>query len=51
MRTARSIQNNLQQANGVNAFDQTIRNSLHGVNMRARLSLVCRVLRALHCRA
>ncbi len=46
MSTARALQNDLQQATGVNVSDQTIRNRLHEGGMRARRPLVGPVLAA-----
>ena len=46
MSTARALQNDLQQATGVNVSDQTVRNRLHEGGMRARHSLVGPVLTA-----
>ncbi len=48
MSTARALQNDLQQATGVNVSDQTIRNRLHEGGLRARRSLVGPVLTARH---
>ncbi|MCJ8746846.1 hypothetical protein PDJAM_G00146480 [Pangasius djambal] len=48
MSTARALQNDLEQATGVNVFDQTIRNRLHEGGLRARHPLVDRVLTARH---
>ncbi len=48
MSTARALQNDLQQATGVNVSDQTIRNRLHEVGLRARRPLVGPVLTARH---
>ncbi len=48
MSTARALQNDLQQATGVNASDQTIRNRLHEGGLRARRPLVGPVLTAQH---
>jgi len=46
MSTARALQNDLQQATGVNVSDQTIRNKLHEGGLRARCPLVGPVLTA-----
>ncbi|MCJ8737365.1 hypothetical protein PDJAM_G00023040 [Pangasius djambal] len=46
--TARALQNDLQQATGVNVSDQTVRNRLHEGGMRARRPLVGPVLTAQH---
>ncbi len=46
--TARALQNDLQQATGVNVSDQTIRNRLHEGGLRARRPLVGPVLTARH---
>ena len=51
MSTARALQNNLQQATGVNVSDQTIRNRLHEGGLRAQHPLVGPVLTAWHHRA
>ena len=51
MSTARALQNDLQQATGVNVSDQTIRNRLHEGGLRARRPLVGPVLTAQHQRA
>ncbi len=48
MSTARALQNDLQQATGVNVSDQTIRNRLHEGGLRARRPLVGPVLTARH---
>ncbi len=48
MRTARALQNGLQQATGVNVSDQTIRNRLHEGGLRARRVLVGPVFTAWH---
>ncbi|MCI4381318.1 hypothetical protein PGIGA_G00250300 [Pangasianodon gigas] len=48
MSTARALQNDLQQATGVNVSDQTIRNRLHEGGLRARHPLVGPVLTARH---
>ncbi|MCJ8738325.1 hypothetical protein PDJAM_G00034520 [Pangasius djambal] len=48
MSTARALQNDLQQATGVNVSDQTIRNRLHEGGLRARHPLVGPVLTAWH---
>ena len=46
--TARALQNDLQQATGVNVSAQTIRNRLHEGGLRARRPVVCPVLTAQH---
>ena len=51
MSTARALQNDLQQATGVNVSDQTVRNRLHGGGLRVRRPLVCSVLTARLCGA
>ncbi|KAK3574148.1 hypothetical protein QTP86_003435 [Hemibagrus guttatus] len=51
MSTARALQNDLQQATGVNVSDQTIRNRLHEGGLRAQYPLVGPVLPARHCGA
>ncbi len=51
MCTARALQNDLQQATGVNVSDQTIRNRLHEGGLRAWRPLVVPVLTAWHCGA
>ncbi len=48
MSTARTLQNDLQRATGVNVSDQTIRNRLHEGGLRARRPLVGPVLTAWH---
>ncbi len=48
MSTARALQNDIEQATGVNVSDQTIRNRLHEGGLRARRSLVGTVLIAWH---
>ena len=48
MSTARALQNDLQQATGVNVSDQTIRNRLHEGGLRAPRPLVGPVLTARH---
>ena len=48
MSTARALQNDLQQATGVNVSAQTIRNRLHEGGLRARRPVVCPVLTAQH---
>ncbi len=48
MSTARALQNDLQQATGVNVSDQTIRNGLHEGGLRDRRPLVGPVLTARH---
>ncbi len=48
MSTARALQNDLQQATGVNVSDQTIRNRLHEGGLRVRCPLVGPVLTARH---
>ncbi|MCJ8739449.1 hypothetical protein PDJAM_G00047280 [Pangasius djambal] len=48
MSTARALQNDLQQATGVNVSDQTIRDRLHEGGLRARRTLVGPVLSARH---
>ncbi len=48
MSTARALQNDFQQAIGVNVSDQTIRNRLHVGSLRARRPLVGPVLTARH---
>ncbi len=48
MSTARALQNYLQQANGVNVSDKTIRNRLHECGLRARRLLVGPVLTVRH---
>ena len=44
--TARALQNDLQQATGVNVSAQTIRNRLHEGSLRVRRPVVCPVLTA-----
>ncbi|TWW77306.1 hypothetical protein D4764_12G0006960 [Takifugu flavidus] len=51
MSTARALQNDLQQATGVNVSDQTIRNRLHEGGLMARHPVVGPVLTARHRRA
>ncbi len=51
MSTARTLQNDLQQASGVNVSDQTIINRLLEGGLRARHPLVGPVLPARHCGA
>lgn len=51
MSTARALQNDLQQATGVNVSDQTIRNRLHEGGLRAPRPVVGPVLTAQHRRA
>ncbi|TWW73864.1 Transposable element [Takifugu flavidus] len=51
MSTARALENDLQQATGVNVSDQTIRNRLHEGGLRARRPAVGPVLTAQHHRA
>ena len=46
--TARALQNDLQQATGVNVSAQTVRKSLHEGGLRARCPVVCPVLTAQH---
>ena len=46
--TARALQNDLQQATGVNVSAQTIRNRLHEGVLRAQRPTVCPVLTAQH---
>ena len=46
--TARALQNDFQQATGVNVSAQTIRNRLHEGGLRARRPVVCPVLTAQH---
>ena len=46
--TARALQNDLQQATGVNVSAQTVRNRLHEGGLRARRPVVCPVLTAQH---
>ncbi len=46
MSTARALQNDLQQATGVNFSDQTIRNRRHEGGLRAQRPLVGPVLTA-----
>ena len=48
MSTARALQNDLQQATGVNASEKTIRNRLHEGGLRAWRPLVGSVLTAWH---
>lgn len=48
MSTARALQNDLQQATGVNVSDQTIRNRLHEGGLRAQRPVVGPVLTAQH---
>jgi len=48
MSTARALQNDLQQATGVNISDQTIKNRLHEGGLRAQRPLVGPVLTARH---
>ncbi len=48
MSTARALQNDLQQATGVNVSDQTIRNKLHEGGLRAQRPLVGPVLTDQH---
>ncbi|TWW63276.1 hypothetical protein D4764_03G0002840 [Takifugu flavidus] len=48
MSTARALQNDLQQATGVNVSDQTIRNRLHVGGLRARRPVVGPLLTAQH---
>ena len=42
--TARALQNDLQQATGVNVSAQTIRNRLHEGGLRAQRPVLCKAL-------